>query len=254
LFGFLSYNFITPIIMQARSVAHLSFAMLPPQLDTDQMHALAPRSSRYLDPFSAPKRKVNVYWGILASFAGSWLLQALLVSLSALATLGSPVGTNRLLLYIEGGGANAIIRPWIWILLIALAPILQNATEQLYLYYNTRTATQIEAVITGVVYQHSLRVRVINKADDEAPPPPAAPLDLPKANTALGPTQAPGSSDSQAVETATVHSRAESSASSTTVVGSDNGKGKKGKDIKDNKKDKSLDIIGKLNNLVTSGE
>jgi hypothetical protein len=253
-FGFFSYNFLTPIIMQARRVAHLSFDMLPPQLDTDTMHALAPLSFRTLDPFNTPNRKVNVYWGILSSFAGSWTRQGILVTISAMAVLGSPIGTNRLLTYIESGGRDAVVRPWVWILFIALSPILQNAAEQLYLYYNTRAATHIEAVITAVVYRHSLRVRVLNKADDDVPPPTPATLDLPKANTALGAAQAPGTSDGQAVETATLHSRAESSASSTTAVGSDNGS-KKGKeaDRKKAKYDKtaSMDIIGKLNNLVT---
>jgi ABC-type multidrug transport system fused ATPase/permease subunit len=233
--------------------------MLPPQLDTDQMHALEPRSFRYLDPFKTPHRKVSVYWGLLASFAGSWTIQAILVTLNAFAMLGSPVGTNRLLEYIETGGAHARVRPWVWIIFIALAPLIQNASEQLYLYYNTRTATHIEAVITSAVYQHSLRIRVLNKTDDELPPPPPATPELPKANTALGPAQAPGSAEATASEVATLHSRAETSAStSSTVVGSENGNGKKGKDGKDAagdekyKKGKGQDIIGKLNNLVTA--
>jgi ABC-type multidrug transport system fused ATPase/permease subunit len=233
--------------------------MLPPQLDTDQMRALGPRSSRYLDPFKTSNRKVSVYWGLLASFAGSWAAQAVLVTLNAFATLGSPVGTNRLLAYIESGGAHALVRPWVWIVFIALAPLIQNAAEQLYIYYNTRTATHMEAVITSTVYRHSLRIRVLNKADEELPPPTPATPELPKANRALGSTQAPGSAEASVSEVATVHSRAETSAStSSTVVGSENGDGKKGKDSKDaadetDKKDKKAqDIIGKLNNLVTA--
>jgi hypothetical protein len=38
--------------------------------------------------------------------------------------------------------------------------MMQEVTTQLYLYFNTRTSSHIEAVLTSLVYQHSLRARI----------------------------------------------------------------------------------------------
>jgi hypothetical protein len=236
-------------------MTHLPVDMFPPQVDTDQMHVLAPRGARYFDPLLTSTRRVRVRSGLLALFAASWIRQGILVTIGALAVLASPVGTNRLLAYIETGGVDAIVRPWVWILFIALAPLLQNSAEQLYMYYSMRISAHIEAVFTGAIYRHSLRIRVLNQADEEhraAHPSPPSPSELPKAGTALGPTQAPGSGENQVVEAATTHSRAESSATSTTLVGSSSGKGHKDKGAGGKKSGKTQDIVGKLNVLVTT--
>jgi hypothetical protein len=140
--------------------------MLPPILDIDQMRVLGPRSARYLDPLMAVPRRVNLYRGLFFMFAGTWARQTILVTLGALAVLSSPVGTNQLLGYIERGGAGATVRPWVWVAVIALAPLAQNAAEQLYIYYNKRAIAQIDAALTGVVSRHALRIRVLNEADD----------------------------------------------------------------------------------------
>jgi hypothetical protein len=241
----------------------MSADMLPPQVETDNMRALRPRIYHYLDPFvSGTHKNVSVYRGLIVGFARSWAIQALYLIFTAIAIFASPVGLNRLLSYIETKGVDAFIQPWVWILVIALAPLVRNASEQLYLYYNSRTATQIEALITAVVYEHSLRIRVLNKAADDTPPtPPTTPPETPKAGTALGPTQAPGSGEQLASEVSTLHSRGGTSISTTsTVVGPSNGKDVNGKskdskakaDEDKRKKEKSQDIIGRLNNLVTS--
>jgi hypothetical protein len=145
----------------------------------------------------------------------------------------------------------------------------------------TRTSVHMEAVITSVMYvlfshvlasggpgsshysyTHALKVRVINKPDENAAPSAPAPLELPKASTpapettlAAGPSSRQGSSD-----TVTVHSRAESSATATsTVVGESPAAGSKDKkdakkdkkkDEKDEKDKKNQDLIGKLNSMV----
>lgn len=127
-----------------------------------------------------------------------------------------------------------------------------NITEQTYVYHNTRTATQMEAVITAAIYQHSLRVRVISHADDSAVSHEAAIPDIPKRGIARGSTPA---SETQNTDASTVHSRAESSVTAATAVGSDNGGTQNKKDAEKNerkKKDKNLDLVGRLNSLITA--
>jgi hypothetical protein len=162
--------------------------MLPPQVGTDQMDALGPKVFPYLDPLATPKRKVNVYCAFLTSFASSWAYQAVLVTISAIATTESPIGTKQLLSYIEDG-TGAIVRPWVWIAAIVLAPLVKNLADQLYMYYNSRTATHIEAAITAVVYRHSLRMRIVNDADDDDSAPGDAESSATAVSSDTGPSQ-----------------------------------------------------------------
>jgi hypothetical protein len=237
--------------------------MLPPMLDTDEMHALRPRSTLYLDPLAVSSRCVSVYRALLVMFAGSWVRQTVLLILSALATLGSPVGTNRLLRYIEHGGEGAVVRPWVWIALIALAPLVQCGAEQLSSYYKSRTTAQIDAVITATLHQHALRVRILNTPDEDQASSPSLPVPFTTAvTTATVTAPSATSSNGQTPDAATVHSRAESSSSTITAVASVNNDGKTGNkvapktqvvDDKRGKKDrKNQDIVGRLNVLVTS--
>jgi hypothetical protein len=254
LFGFFSFSFISPLIYQARRMSHLPADMFPPQLDTDQMQVLGPRGARYFDPLLTPTREVRVRWGLLALFAGSWIRQAVVVTIGALAVLASPVGTNRLLAYIEKGGIDAVVRPWVWILFIALAPLFQSAAEQLYMYYAMRTTAHIETVITTAIFRHSLRIRVLNQADEELHARSSqSPSALPTSASALGPAHTLGTGQGQAVHAVTIHSRAESSATGATLVRSDGAKIQNGKGVGKKKQGrKAQDIVGKLNVLVTS--
>jgi hypothetical protein len=114
----------------------LSAAALPPCADTDGLRALRPRVSKLLVPSSV--RPTCVLLGVLDTFKGTFVAQALFCAGTAVAKLGSPIGINRLLAYIESGGTGAVVRPWVWIAWITLTPLLLNAFEQLYIYYNVR--------------------------------------------------------------------------------------------------------------------
>jgi hypothetical protein len=79
LLSFFTFSFVDSVIAASRRVAHLSYAMLPPQVDRDMMRTLRPHSYRYLDPFEARRRKVNVTLALIRSFAMSWAAQAVVM-------------------------------------------------------------------------------------------------------------------------------------------------------------------------------
>jgi hypothetical protein len=106
------------IIYKSQKVDHLSLDMLEPQLDTDNIAALRPKAFRYVDPFQNVKGKISIYKAVLLTFARSWLIQAFCATLAAFTVLGSPVGVNGLLAYIESPESESLVRPWVWILLI----------------------------------------------------------------------------------------------------------------------------------------
>jgi hypothetical protein len=119
---------------------------------------------------------------------------------------------------------------------------------QLYNYYVTRTATHIEAVITWVVYQHSLRVRVLNKVDDEDQSPAQDSQGTNTPNTESSPTH------SQSAEIAMADSQSNATTTTTTAVATDDGNGKS-KDKTDTPKatpKKDMNVVGRLQSLVTS--
>jgi hypothetical protein len=240
-----SYSFLDRVVAASTRVDHLGLDMLPPQMDTDDLEALKPSAYPLLDPFyhsearDGKPRRVRVLWGILAVFRSSWALQALLSALSPALRLGAPLGMNRLLAYIETNGADAVVRPWVWIAWISLAPFVYDVLGQLIQGLNARLVCQLEALLTALVYDHALRVRVVNRPDDVTGVAVAVP--------SSGPKQI-GSADGSGTL-----SRTDSSATSATVVSSTSGS-PKGKANGKAEKTKGKDLVGKLNNLVTSGE
>jgi hypothetical protein len=128
----------------------------------------------------------------------------------------------------------------------------------------TRTSAQVVALLTSVIFDHSLKVRVLHVPDD-APPAPVTPLDVAKADTVAvaatsgdAPTASPGGEGSDTATLAssaaasTAHSRGATSTSGTTAVGDASADKKAGKKD-DEKPKKKQDLVGRLNTLVTSG-
>jgi hypothetical protein len=181
LLSLVSYSFLDPIIFASTRARHLSVDVLPSQLDTDDIEALKPRAYRLLDPFhdaesrSGSPQRIHMLRGLLATFWHSWALQALLYALGPALRLGQPIGTNRLLAYLETHGAGTLVRPWVWIAWIALAPLVTEVVVQLNQWIGTRVCVQVEAIISALVYDHALRVRVVRLTD----PSPAT--DIPQA-------------------------------------------------------------------------
>lgn len=88
-----------------------------------------------------------------------------LLVVRALASILAPIAINRLLAYMEDG-SEAMVRPWVWILAILLGPLVQSLTWQYYGYIGTNVMIRIEAIVTELVFEHSLKIRVL---DDSAP-------------------------------------------------------------------------------------
>lgn len=84
-----------------------------------------------------------------------------------IADFASPVATRGLLRYLETGGADSSIRPWVWIACFALGPLISNTVFEYYLYIATRMIVQTEAIVTQLVFEHALRIRLKSEPDSE---------------------------------------------------------------------------------------
>jgi hypothetical protein len=221
LLSIVTYAVFDPLILASTKVAHLGLDALPAPLDTDDLAVLKPIASPYMYPRAG--KPVRLLHGMLVAFPRSWATQAALYTLVPLLQLGAPVGTNRLLAYLEAGGAGAVVRPWVWIAWIALAPLVTALVSNLNQYVNGRLYVQIESLITALVYDQALRIRVVHSPDDYVD---AGNHDVDRGAPSTPLTTASG------------------------TYGGESGK------TMDEKKEKGRmkDLVGRLNNLVTSGE
>ena len=80
--------------------------------------------------------------------------------ISCLAALVPPVAVNQFLQYVETDGRGATISPWLWVALIFVGPLVSSLSLQWYLYYASAVVYQTEGVLTQLVFDHSLRIRL----------------------------------------------------------------------------------------------
>ncbi|KAI0775463.1 hypothetical protein BC629DRAFT_1595092 [Irpex lacteus] len=252
LFSFLFYLFVEPIVLKASRVKRLGADELPPLSDFDAAKNLIKQSYRHLDPFSgAPKR--HLFFGLVATFRVSLAFQLATLLLCAAALIAGPIGTNRLLTYLESGGEGAVVKPWVWILLIAASPITYSLLWQLNIYSGTHVLVRIEAIITSLVFDHALRVQLkAETSDDPESSEEAAPRR--PASDAKGTTTVEQSSHGEHDDTDTLHSQGATAASSTAADTTDAAEVSKvgSKDSKQNAPKKKDNFMGKVQNLVTS--
>lgn len=168
--GRLFYSYLDPLIAQSRRVEHVDVSMFPPPNDKDDIESLAPRAKQYFDPFTSSTgdpldnpRRITLAWAIIVSFRQTWLLQSVVVVFETIAQLGSPIGMYQLLAYIEAGGANAVVRPFVWVVLLVLAPLVQGLAYQFYLSLTARWMVHVEAILTSVMFDHALRARILHR-------------------------------------------------------------------------------------------
>ncbi|VDB89911.1 unnamed protein product [Peniophora sp. CBMAI 1063] len=159
LLSLLTYSFLDKHIFLAYRLPHLSFDLLPPLADYDRTAHLVDRSFEHLDTFSGAPR-VHMLWALMRVFRSEFVGTSVLMVLCALASFFAPVGINRLLAYIESGGEEATVRPWVWISLMFLGPAVSTTFMQLYIWITTAAVVRLEAMFTQLIFEHALRLRM----------------------------------------------------------------------------------------------
>ncbi|KAJ6508401.1 P-loop containing nucleoside triphosphate hydrolase protein [Mycena sanguinolenta] len=174
IFSFAFYLFLDQIIFLAYRESQLQEEELYPLCDTDAAAHLKKRSFKHMDSFSGSKSR-HLFLGLMHVFYREFVILAVLLVLRVLTNYSGPYAMNQLLLYIEARDdpdAYIVVRPWVWIGLIFLGPIVGAFAFQTYIFINTRTLVRIEAIITQLVFAHSLRIRM--KAETSETKDPAS--------------------------------------------------------------------------------
>ncbi|KAJ7646982.1 P-loop containing nucleoside triphosphate hydrolase protein [Roridomyces roridus] len=166
------YFFLDKIVFLAYRIPHLKLDQLPPLADYDYAQYLKTTSFRYLDAFAGKKR--HVFFGIIWVYRWRILVMALMCTIMALAPFLSPIGLNRLLSYLENPDEEQTVKPWFWCLFLLIGPLIHSLSFQWYIFVSTHMMVNTTAIITQLVFEHALRIRVKaetgNKAKDAEDP------------------------------------------------------------------------------------
>ncbi|EJD51853.1 ATP-binding cassette transporter [Auricularia subglabra TFB-10046 SS5] len=251
LLSFMLFSFLDPLVWAGYRSAHLAFDKLPPLADYDRTSFLKKRSFKHMDPFATGKKR-HVVWGFVYVFRKDYVVLCVMISLRVVTSFLAPVGLNRLLNYIETGGVGATVRPWLWISWLFWGPLVGSIAMQWYIFIATRLLVRVEAIVTQLVFEHALKIRMKEEAEGSSGSTP-----VPSETTTI--FEPEGSENGASPEGSdTVHGSEPSVAASSTA------KDKKDKRSRsasvastssaggEKKNEKSENLVGKINNLVTT--
>ncbi|KAH8986098.1 hypothetical protein EDB92DRAFT_1818411 [Lactarius akahatsu] len=268
LLSMMLYTFLDPIVFLAYRVPHLSHDMLPPLADYDYTRNLVQRSFKAALGY--------IFWrtqeahllgnlGGLPSVLRVLLSDALLiidlgrehiqlvifVVIKVFSTLMAPVGMNQLLRYLETHGEGAVVRPWVWVAYIFLGPALGTIAFQCYNFIATGTSVRVTAIITQLVFEHALRIRL--KAETSL-----YPESTPTATPEVGSEDTTPDSGS-VVEINIVSEDAGGSGKETrseqSTIAASSSKGERKAEASGSDRDEAgglSNLVGKMNNLVST--
>ncbi|KAH9028052.1 ABC transporter type 1, transmembrane domain-containing protein [Lactarius deliciosus] len=249
LLSMMLYTFLDPIVFLAYRVPHLSHDMLPPLADYDYTRNL------HLDTFSGGPRR-HIFWGFMAVFRREYIQLAIFVVIKVFSTLMAPIGMNQLLRYLETRGEGAVVRPWVWVTYLFLGPALGTIAFQWYIFIATGTLVRVTAIVTQLVFEHALRIRI--KAETSSSPaatPDATPEVRSEATTPdsgsvieinIVSEEAGGSSEETRSEQSTIAGSSIKGKQKEEAPGSDSGR------ESDDEPGDSSNLMGKMNNLVSA--
>ncbi|KAH9041238.1 P-loop containing nucleoside triphosphate hydrolase protein [Lactarius pseudohatsudake] len=238
------YTFLDPIVFLAYRVPHLSHDMLPPLADYDYTRNL------HLDTFSGGPRR-HIFWGFMKVFRREYIQLAIFVVIKVTSNLMAPVGMNQLLRYLETRGEGAVVRPWVWVAYIFLGPALGTIAFQCYNFIATGTLVRVTAIVTQLVFEHALRIRL--KAETSR-----SPESTPTATPEVGSEDTTPDSGS-VVEINIVSEEAggsgEETRSEQSTIAASSSKGERKEEASGSDSDEaggSSNLVGKMNNLVST--
>ncbi|KAJ7576855.1 multidrug resistance-associated ABC transporter [Mycena floridula] len=135
------FLFLNGVVYSAREAkGKFSYDELPTLADYSHARNLKKKSFPYLDEFYGAKR-TPIWFGLLKTFRYR------------------PWGVNRLLTYLENP-TEALIRPWVWILVLFLGPSVASVVNSAYTSTMYNVMVEAEAIIVSLVFEHALRIRL----------------------------------------------------------------------------------------------
>ncbi|RPD70664.1 P-loop containing nucleoside triphosphate hydrolase protein [Lentinus tigrinus ALCF2SS1-7] len=159
---------------------------LPPLPEERHVDYMVEASYKYVDPIKAEvddhkRKRWNVAWGLLWVFRWEEALMGTMVALASFASFMAPLSIRHILAHIENGPDGETIRPWVWIAALLLGSMTVSFAMQFYHYVSTTVVMRTQAVLTQLMYDHSLRMRAkTSKAKSTGKPRPREAVSIAK--------------------------------------------------------------------------
>lgn len=122
-----------------------------------------------LDPVRRKEKGLkprNLVLSLASVFKKEIVMVCLMSAMSAIFELSGSVGINQLLDYLEKDGKGHSLRPIVWIIFLFLGPTFGSLTMQFYIFTTTRSLVRSEALLTQLLFDHALRLRMKDQMDD----------------------------------------------------------------------------------------
>ncbi|KAM0811753.1 putative ABC multidrug transporter [Seiridium cardinale] len=163
---FMSYSWIWPVIKQG-SMRRLSLADLPPLPDYEEPLIWRERI------LEARKRYKSTLPTLIYTLRESLGRMVCFAAITAVVEFLAPYAIFNLLRYLQNPTA-AEIRPWIWVTLMFVGPVLRSASYQQYIFNSTRLIVRTKLCLiqelyakAGLTYEHDDPRGNIEKQDNK---------------------------------------------------------------------------------------
>ncbi|KAI0753285.1 P-loop containing nucleoside triphosphate hydrolase protein [Daedaleopsis nitida] len=165
------FSWLDSTISKASRMSHLSLEELPPLADTNATKNLVGRAFPQVDPFQVNKDE-HIFWGLFRVHRFYYASYALLACMAGVLALAYPTAVKGLLVYLEAGRASqSDVYPWAWIVLLLAGPAAVTFCHQWHDWIIDWLNVRYQAIITELLLQHALRIRVMSETsegDEEA--------------------------------------------------------------------------------------
>ncbi|PCH35560.1 multidrug resistance-associated ABC transporter [Wolfiporia cocos MD-104 SS10] len=164
------YAWLDPTVSEASRSRHLPLDRFPPLADYDEAQNLMNHNSVVLDLCQSQQRfkDTHIFWRLVRIFRSDLVFMGIMLSLRVAFQFASPLGMRNLLRYMETGGAGTIVRPWVWIAWLFIGPSMNAVATSSYSFVRTRMSVRVEAILTQIIFDHALHMRIHANVQDSA--------------------------------------------------------------------------------------
>ncbi|WVO13290.1 hypothetical protein L204_100903 [Cryptococcus depauperatus] len=170
LLSYLFFEYMTGLVWRAWKSPSLSYEELHPLADYDRAEFLYTQHKDKLDPVRRKKKGLkprNLFISLASVFKKEIVIITVMAAIAGVFELSGSVGINQLLDYLENNGEGHSLRPIVWIAALFLGPTVTSLALQLYLVTTTRLIVRSEALLTQLLFDHALRLRMKDQIDDD---------------------------------------------------------------------------------------
>nr|XP_019050369.1 ATP-binding cassette transporter [Kwoniella bestiolae CBS 10118]OCF29299.1 ATP-binding cassette transporter [Kwoniella bestiolae CBS 10118] len=167
---YIFYEYMTGLVWRAWKTPALPYDDLHPLADYDRAEFLYNKHIDTLDPVRRREKGLkqrNLLISLLDVFKKEVAIICAMSALSAVAEMAGSVGINQLLDYLEKDGQGATLKPIVWVAFLFVGPTFGSLTIQYYVFTTTRALVRSEALLTQLLFDHALRLRMKDAIEDE---------------------------------------------------------------------------------------